>query len=183
MSVKTLWVVSLMILASAGLAQSQDCLELEGHWAEGTAHALATSGSTVYLGNGAELVIYDVASPASPQVVGRHTLPGAIWTITAAGDHLYLTDRATGLWIVDISDPANPVTVGWYAPAITAPPYDVAISGNYAVVALKGWGVEILDISDPSEPARIGGIWLDGVDFIFDIQVVGDLMGWTDSML
>ena len=33
MSVKTLWVVSVVILATTGLACAQDCLELEGQWA------------------------------------------------------------------------------------------------------------------------------------------------------
>jgi hypothetical protein len=65
-----------------------------------------------------------------------------------------------GLHIVNISNPSNPIHVGYcYTPGT---PRGVAVSGLYAYVADDGNGLRIIDISDPSNPTEVGFYDTDG---------------------
>jgi hypothetical protein len=63
-------------------------------------------------------------------------------------------DQATGLHVVDVSDPTRPTQV-----SVNATPHyasDVAVAGSYAYVADGRCGLRVFDVRDPSEPAEIG---------------------------
>jgi hypothetical protein len=71
-----------------------------------------------------------------------------------SGSYAYLADDATGLQIIDITDPSNPSLVGEYdTPGVA---WDVTISGNYVYIADDTTGVVIVNISDPSHPSLVG---------------------------
>ncbi len=65
------------------------------------------------------------------------------------GTNLYVVD-GTGLWVLDVSDPAVPESMGFYAkPGAVG----LDIVGNYAYVSdTGGTGLTILDISTPENP-------------------------------
>ncbi len=73
--------------------------------------------------------------------------------VFVAGGYAYVADGYSGLSIVDISDPASPVSAGNY----DTPGYaeGVFVSGNYAYVADGGEGLRIVDISDPANPIEV----------------------------
>ncbi|MCP8616303.1 LVIVD repeat-containing protein [Salirhabdus salicampi] len=77
--------------------------------------------------------------------------------IETQGNYLYVGIIGEGMKIYDISDPASPVEIGWYA----SPGYqnDVAVSGKVALLATDppdaDPGFEIIDISDPTNPTLI----------------------------
>ena len=56
--------------------------------------------------------------------------------------------------MVEVSDPANPVEVGFYATPGNA--YGVAVSGNLVFVADGDSGLRIVDVSDPTGPVEVG---------------------------
>ncbi|NOX17721.1 MAG: T9SS type A sorting domain-containing protein [Chlorobi bacterium] len=60
-----------------------------------------------------------------------------------------------GLYIIDVSDPYNPVQSGFYETSLIG---DIIISGNYAYLAHPNDGFDILDISDPANPEQTGDI-------------------------
>ena len=61
---------------------------------------------------------------------------------------------ASGLRVVDVSDPLAPTTVGGvYLPGTSA---RVAVSGSRACVAAGGGGLHVLDVSDPTSPRPFG---------------------------
>lgn len=74
--------------------------------------------------------------------------------ICFAGDYAYCAMHH-GLMVVDISDPANPVTV--YQHYISeGEGNDIAIAGQYAYLCCRAGGLKIFDISDPAAPVLAG---------------------------
>lgn len=105
------------------------------------------------------LMVMDVSSPASPQIIGRYnaSVPpyikyclGVAVTETVA----CLAAENDGLLLVDISNPASPKKSGAFNTSGTA--RSVTVSNNLAFVADGDAGVSVIDISNPSLPRRIG---------------------------
>jgi len=71
-----------------------------------------------------------------------------------SGSYVYVAGDSTGLRVIDISNPSNPVEVGYY----DTPGYamGVAVSGSYAYVADWHYGLRVIDITDPSNPVEVG---------------------------
>lgn len=70
------------------------------------------------------------------------------------GDYAYVADGPAGLRIMDVSDPANPVEVGFYdTPEIGAA--SVVVVGDYAYTT-DGGKLRIIDVSDPANPFEVG---------------------------
>ncbi len=70
--------------------------------------------------------------------------------VTVSGGYAYMADGGSGLRIIDISDPIQPVLT---ATVDTDYAQDVTVAGGYAYVADGGSGLRIIDISDPTQPA------------------------------
>jgi hypothetical protein len=114
------------------------------------------------------LRVLDFSDSASPIEVARLLAPSIIQDFEVVGTTAYAAyatrlDRPpyfdSGLWILDISNPAAPVEVGTYAPdGFVA--REITISGQHAYVAdgihSNTAGVTILDISFPQSPVEIG---------------------------
>ena len=83
--------------------------------------------------------------------------------ISVSGDYAYITQGSggsgpEGLWVIDVSDKANPAMTGFVA---ATNPSAVSISGDYAFVADEGNGVRVIDVSNKSSPSvstTVGGI-------------------------
>ncbi len=88
------------------------------------------------------------------------------------GDTLFAMNGASGLYILDISDPANPIEIGrcqWYDRGDNGGGIDIV--GNLAYIGLAVGGL-VFDISDPTHPERIAE-WQDYAG-ASDIFVAGD---------
>ena len=69
------------------------------------------------------------------------------------------------IWILDVSDPANPVRLGgWESPVVynRGSYIGVHVVGNLAYVADDIAGLSVLDISNPANPIRIGACAVSG---------------------
>jgi hypothetical protein len=96
-----------------------------------------------------------------PHQVGQLTMPGPSLGVAMAGHYAYVASYEAGFQVVDISDPAHPVTVG----SVDTPgaAQDVAIAGNYAYVADgQAGGLQVIDISDPAHPVIVGSLLTPG---------------------
>ena len=93
--------------------------------------------------------------------VGRFQVEGAqvgVEDLDVVGDLAYLADWSSGLYIVDISNPASPTLVRH----VVTPghPSSVSVAGNYAYIgeSTNGGSVLVVDVSDPAEAAIVAGV-------------------------
>jgi hypothetical protein len=143
-----------------------------GSLATSQTYGLTVRGDYAFLVDGADfgdggLRVVDVASPASPVVVGQETgCPYAQGIdVSADGNTAYIACASdenfqNGFRIVDTSDKANPVLIG----SVTLPgsvqlpdyntAYAVVVDGDVAYVG-NDYGVDEVDISDPSQPVEV----------------------------
>ena len=65
------------------------------------------------LAEGRHLKIVDLSDPSEPRLLGRLTLPQSLKAVALSGPHAYVTGQ-DGLWVIDVSNPAAPLMVGFY---------------------------------------------------------------------
>jgi hypothetical protein len=97
-------IVLLFLLLTAGIsaAANVDIVSRFG----GLVNAVDIEGNYAYIGEGQNFVVLDTSDPFNPLEMGRVTTSSTINRVTIAGSYAYLTSYSTGLFIVDISDPA-----------------------------------------------------------------------------
>ena len=151
-------------------------MTLIGRALYGSPGCVFVNGSYAYLGAGGALLIFDTTTPNEPIPVGQVYLPG-FWSnsslsyIYVSDSYAYVAAKTEGLYIVDVSDPANPYRVS----RLNLPGYatGVWVNGSYAYVGCNGGGsgLRIIDVSDPYQPEEVGDIssFVSG----FDVCVVG----------
>jgi len=89
--------------------------------------------------------------------ITEDTLPNHAMDVCVSGNYAYVADYTNGLVIVDVSDPANLITVGNHPSKLgnfgrTAAAVGVAVSGTYAYVANWYDDLYVIDIIDPTNP-------------------------------
>ncbi|MFO5439548.1 MAG: cadherin domain-containing protein, partial [Dolichospermum sp.] len=99
--------------------------------------------------------------------------------VQVLGIYAYVADFASGLQIIDISNPTTPTLKGNYDTSGWA--NGVQVVGTYAYVADIGSGLQIIDISNPTTPTlkgnydTSGSAW--GVQVVGSYAYVADLSG------
>ena len=145
---------------------------------------LAVEGQRAYLTGyyQRQLWILDVSDPAHPSVLGAYApLQTVPHDVTIVGYTAYLATWS-GLEIVDVTNPANPVQVGRFGTWEGA--YEVAVSDGYAHIA-AGDRLYSVSLWDPRHPLpagswdSVGGMYggAFGVDRAGDLLYVADLHG------
>ncbi len=135
---------------------AQDCPELLGRWPYGPAGAVAVSGDKAFVSSGTTLLVIDVSTPNSPQLLGDVDMPEMVRAVAAAGSHAYVATGYSGLRVVDVSVPSAPVEVGFIDTPGNA--NGVAVSGSYAYLADGSSGLRVISIVDSSAPVEAGFI-------------------------
>jgi hypothetical protein len=131
-------------------------VRLGGYRPPGGATGVFVSGDHAYV-TGYGLHIVDVSDPASPQLVGRFDpFPGLRFqNVFVAANYAYVANDSSLLFVVEVSDPANPRRENdFFADSSIR---DIFISGSTAYLASPFAGLHVLDISDPAEARRVGG--------------------------
>ncbi len=95
--------------------------------------------------------LIDVSNPPNPTINWSWH---EVNDVFVSGNLAYMTRDTLGLQIADLSDPADPVILGYYDPS-GVEFRGVYINGNYGYFAAGASGLYILDISDPSNPTFI----------------------------
>jgi len=108
---------------------------------------------TYYGGHGGILHVLDVSNPSSPVSINSIDLDfGMIRHILIEGNHAFVSAEGVGLYIFDITDPANLVELA-YIGAGNLP--GVAVRGNYLYVSRYIYDMDIYDISDIANPLLV----------------------------
>lgn len=136
---------------------------------------LSVSGNTAYLvcdGDAGGLLIFDVASPQTPLLLGTYPIAAAT-DFSVSGGMAYVISEAGNrdyegkLFILNISDPVNPILSGNMF--ITPIPTDIYVSGNIAYVTCEGYFgfsmIRLIDVSDPANPKKSGGYEVEQANF------------------
>lgn len=118
----------------------------------------------------------DFTDPANP-VLFKHffgwyngAVPGTdycyVQALDVVGNYLYLIDYGPfesedtrGLYIFDISDPANPVLLSRYT-GMLSKPKDIAVMGDFAYLADEYGGMEVIDVTLKQSPVARGYVSL-----------------------
>lgn len=111
---------------------------------------IALAGDTLYAAgvlyggsadNEYNLHVLDLSDPLRPAPIGRFELPANVTKMAAAGDRLYM--RLGGeLWVLDISDRANPFVAGRFLEAI-----DFAVAGSLMYTAAGDAGLFVYEVA------------------------------------
>jgi hypothetical protein len=102
------------------------------------------------------------------EMVGAYDTPGNAAAVAVAGGLAYVADSAEGLRILDLSDPAAPVSIGSYnTPGLAL---DVALHLPYALLADGGSGYKAVDVSDPTSPYGAGSFATAALAYSIDVQ-------------
>lgn len=124
--------------------------------------------------HGGGIRVYSVATDGIP-IYQRTVKPFAnAWKIDLdeAEQHGYVADAESGLVVLDLADPAQPIIVG--AAPTTGSPRDVEVHRGRAYVALGGAGVDVFDLTDPTQPRHV--TTLDGQGSVQAVAAAGDLL-------
>jgi type II secretory pathway pseudopilin PulG len=115
-----------------------------------------------------ELQIIDVTNPANLQTMGEYDLPGSLkgTDVYVRGTRAYISTQNNGsgqeFFILNISDPSDPVLIGSYE--VGEKVHSFTIIGPYALLGTNFLNEEllVLDVSYPATISQVSGFDLDG---------------------
>lgn len=115
--------------------------------------------------DGGEIIAHDVSNPCAPQVVGLcwHPQMRGINALSRYGQTLYAVTEAGVFLTVSVSDPVQPIVMGWAADNRLRYGADVLAADNGCVYVAAGAGVVEIDVSKPSAPIVVGLLNLPGI--------------------
>ena len=126
------------------------------------------------------LDIYDLVDPALPSFVTRVQVPNMeeTWDTAVRGNYAYVVGPY-GMWVLDVSDPAEISMAGTFSWWAT----DITIACDLAY--LSRTGVEILDLTDPEHPMPVTYLSepsLNGLSWVRSVSVdVGKVFAAADD--
>lgn len=126
----------------------------------GTIGDVVAQGDRAYITVGRRLQILDLSDPAHPSLMGQSpVLSDHVRDITVAGNYAYVTAEEDGLYILDVSNPVEPVVVGSYSGRADS----VTVSESHAYIKnLASNQLHILDVSNPANPSQVSSYTPDG---------------------
>lgn len=135
----------------------------------GVGYDLYLDGTTLYVGEGHSVVVYDVTNPAQPARIKRIVTSTVVNALDKEGSRLYIAENA-GLTIVDLANPHTPTIIGRYATPSWAGA--LFVTGTLVYLGFGDWqpgSVHILDVTTPSAPVVLSTIPV--ISFVTDIAV------------
>ncbi|UCC80244.1 MAG: T9SS type A sorting domain-containing protein [Candidatus Zixiibacteriota bacterium] len=129
------------------------------------------------------LCIYDISDPPNIQALGNYTQYFAYFTgldfkdIYAFISSIEYYPERGWLKVIDISTPSAPNLAGSLGLSDLA--YDVALTGDYGVIAAWSSGVMLIDISHPAQPLYLTEY--DTYGYSVDVFVLGNLIYLSDT--
>jgi hypothetical protein len=142
------------------IADPSDLYEVGYYDSPGFAYRVAVEGSYAYLLNGDEpgLRIISIDDPQHPFEVSSLDIDG--WgRIVLNGPYAYVVSHSGGsspgeLMTVSIQNPLHPVMLGYNE--TLRPTEDIALHGEYALVASHDSGLQVFSVSDPEQLTCVG---------------------------
>ena len=128
----------------------------------GTGRSVIASGNYTYVVTNTAFKIYNTANPTSPVVLSSLTLTGPT-SLALQGHYAYINSYSNNsIYVVDISNPSNPVLIETFTQSNLAYSVDMYIQGEYLYLADgNSPGVfEIYNISNPYSIVNISNLEL-----------------------
>ncbi|MEM1057468.1 MAG: FlgD immunoglobulin-like domain containing protein [Bacteroidota bacterium] len=155
-------------VAEAGGAGS---LEISARWPYGYVRSVAFAGDTPVAMQGSVFQTLDLSTPGEIGIVGELVLPGVISDMAASGDLVavmttHFEDAETGLFVIDVSDPALPTRrgkltgVGGTAITIRG---EMAYIGTFEAVEGPQRSLRVVSLENPDAPTVLGTVEVPGV--------------------
>ena len=126
---------------------------------------LSPDGTLAYLGVGPRLVVLDLSEPGQVRELGKsRVLPEIVEHVVVAGDYAFVAAGMAGLYVLDVSNPADPAIVGRYEPPAGdlrlrgIRGFRVCVSGRYVYFCDGQGGLHVLDASRPAEPLCVASL-------------------------
>lgn len=115
--------------------------------------AIAIKDKTGYLACGQEVVkVIDLENPSEPKVVFTVNPKGFARDLFIEGDRMYL-GAERGIWVLDISDPRNPKTLGYVDTFIVT--WQIVAKDGYVFVGGGNVKWQVVDARNQAEPKVI----------------------------
>jgi hypothetical protein len=116
--------------------------------------------------------IYEQTEDGKRIEVGANDPPSSFVAVVSVGQFAYLAEAEGGLYVVDISEPSNPVQAGLYGHSKDF--IDLAYESGPYLYAISDGGAEfeIIDVSSPSDPQFVGSLHAD--QRYVDVEVVNE---------
>jgi hypothetical protein len=109
-------------------------------------------GAYAYVATENSFLVIDISNTSSP--VLKKTLSMTAHSILIKGSLAYVACWESGLKIIDITNPLEPIVIGnCNTPGYAA---GIALSGDYAFIADCYQGMQVVDVSNPLSPKLIG---------------------------
>jgi len=101
----------------------------------------------------------DITDPLSAEFTGQYDTAGRVADIAVQNDYAYVASDE--LYVLDISNPSNPIEIGVYDFGEGVWAQIIDIQGDKAYIALDSKKMSIFDISNPAELVQIGSMDFD----------------------
>ena len=141
----------------------------------GYAWAVVVRDNKAYVANGDPGVqIIDVSRPTAPRTLGSIDPPGTQKGIDVdpVRQIAVLASGASGIQVIDVSNPSSPAQIG--AVSYGGDARDLALKGNFAIVADYQNSMTSIDLSDPRNPVVRASTPLNLGGRLNDVKVKGD---------
>jgi hypothetical protein len=137
-----------------------------------SAHAVEVVGDLAYVMQAsfddAMIHVVDVGDPGTASIVGSVPISGTPRDLAVHGSYVYVAKSSSRIEIIDVSDSANPESLG------DALERDrragLAVVGDY-LLATTDEGMEVLDIAEPEDPALVASVTIPAEGFAGSITV------------
>jgi hypothetical protein len=134
-----------------------DNMTMLGNWGGGGGEirAVANYGDLVYYGIGNVFTITSFEDPANPYTAASITLDDMVedivWKVSSGVTYAFVS--GSSLNILDVTNPTAPTLLS--TTALSGYGEGLAVSGDYAYMAVGSSGMQIIDISDPANPTSV----------------------------
>jgi hypothetical protein len=121
------------------------------------------------------LVVLDITNPDQTFFVSKLFLMGYGSGLAKQDNYIYFTAGAYGLYVVDVTNPADPVLVNRYDPLGSVRMDNVFVQDSLVFIADDGYGLRILNMIDPLNPIDVSEYNNIGITGCQDIVVRDDI--------
>jgi hypothetical protein len=144
----------------------------------GQINAVVNDGEQLLCASYNGLDILDLTEPALPRKIGGLHPPSQIIGLDVVGDFAFAVGSGRRMYVVNISDPENPVLIATLD-NLPASPGAISVAGRFAYLGLGYYGLLVVDISDPANPTMCGKYRTPG--WGVDLAAQGRLIYFTSA--
>ncbi len=130
------------------------------------ASGLVVDGNTVYLADDMDGIhVMDISDPGSPRETGQLATAVGGWEFSVKehgerglavdGSHLYVTDPAYGLTLIETRNSGDLNRSGEYMTPLPDVLMNVRLDQNFAYIAGRNSGFRVVDVADPVNPKEL----------------------------